>query len=298
MNIVVLGAGAIGSFFGGILSKKNDVVLIGRKQHVQRINENGLEIKGNTRLKKKIKAVESVKEIKTPPDLLLLTVKSFDTLKAMKQAKGIIGPKTSVLSFQNGLNNIYQIKRIIPQYQIIGGVTTHGVQFIKPGVIFHKGKGKTIVGELSKEITKRVTWISSCFKDVGCPVHVSTDIMEDIWKKTIVNASINPLTAICNCPNGYLAVNPILIKMVENICRESTVIAQKEGCPVEFENMMRITEDVINQTKRNFSSMLQSIQQGKKTEINEINGKIVEIGKKYGCNVSLNLLLTKIIKRL
>jgi 2-dehydropantoate 2-reductase len=298
MNIVVLGAGAIGSFFGGILSKKNNVTLIGRKQHIQEINNHGLQISGKTSVNRKISAVEHVHQINQTPDVIILSVKSFDTLKAITQAKEIISKKTMILSFQNGLNNIDQIKKVVPQEQIIAGITTHGVQFVKPGMIHHKGKGSTVIGELSGEKTKRILQIASMLNDVGIPVRVSNHIKEDIWKKAIVNASINPITAIFNCENGYLSKNPILITMIHKITEESTEIAKKNGFLFDTEEMIEQTMHVIEQTQHNISSMLQSIRQGKPTEINEINGAIVEKGRSQGCIVELNALLTKMIKKM
>ena len=298
MNIVVLGAGAIGSFFGGMLSKKNDVTLIGRNDHIQEINNQGLQINGKTRLKRKIPAVEHVHQINQSPELLIITVKSFDTFEAITQAREIIGKKTMVLSLQNGLNNIHQIKKVVPQKQVIAGITTHGVQFESPGLIYHKGKGSTVVGELSGDKTKRIHHLASMFNEVGIQVSLSNRIEEDIWIKAIVNASINPLTAIFNCENGYLCKNPILTSMIYKITKESTQVAKKIGFSCTKDEMIEQTMHVIGQTEHNISSMLQSLRQGKPTEINEINGTIADIGRAYGCDVELNDLLTKMIKTL
>ncbi len=296
MNIIVFGAGAIGSFFGGVLSKTNKVILVGRKDHVDEINAHGLTITGKTKLNRKIHSVEKVEDVRISPDILFLTVKSFDTLEAISQAKKIISPKTTVLTIQNGLNNIDQIKKVIPEKQIIAGVTTHGVQFVKPGVICHKGKGSTIIGELNNKKTKRIDLISSLIQKSGIPVEISLDIIVDIWKKALINASINPLTAIFQCQNGYLSKNPILRNLIEKICIESVAVANKKGFYLSVETILKHTWKVIEQTEQNRSSMLQSILQGKPTEIDQINGIIVELGTKYGCNVPLNLLMTKIIK--
>ena len=296
MIIVVLGAGAIGSFFGGLLSKNNQVILVGRKDHVNKINSQGLQIKGKTQFKRKIAAVNSISKITTPPDLIVLTVKAFDTLQAITQAKEIIGPKTNVLSFQNGLDNLNQIRKTVDKNQILAGITTHGVQFIQPGVIYHKGNGKTVIGEPYQKKSQRIQQIADLFNQANIPVTISSHILEDIWKKAIVNASINPLTAIFSCQNGYLAQNPILTEMVKKICEESVCVAQQNGFSFKTKDLINLTFEVIQQTKKNNSSMLQSIKQNKQTEIDEINGRIAEIGKIKNCPVYLNELLTKIIK--
>lgn len=296
MIIVVLGAGAIGSFFGGLLSKNNQVILVGRKDHVNKINSQGLQIKGKTQFKRKIAAVNSISKITTPPDLIVLTVKAFDTLQAITQAKEIIGPKTNVLSFQNGLDNLNQIRKTVDKNQILAGITTHGVQFIQPGVIYHKGNGKTVIGEPYQKKSQRIQQIADLFNQANISVTISSRIIEDIWKKAIVNASINPLTAIFSCQNGYLAQNPILTEMVKKICEESVCVAQQNGFSFKTKDLINLTFEVIQQTKKNNSSMLQSIKQNKQTEIDEINGRIAEIGKIKNCPVYLNELLTKIIK--
>jgi len=113
MNIVILGAGAIGSLFGALLSKKNNVLLIGRTPHIQAITENGLIITGKTNTTVKILAEESIKKVTFSPDLLVLTVKSYDTETAIKEAKSIIDDSTIVLSLQNGLDNIDTMEKVV-----------------------------------------------------------------------------------------------------------------------------------------------------------------------------------------
>jgi 2-dehydropantoate 2-reductase len=135
MNILIFGAGAIGSLIGANLSKNNNVILIGRKSHISSIKKNKLIIKGKTNLKVKINAKETVDDLKFKPDILILTVKSYDTEHAILQVKNIISENTIVLSLQNGLDNIDKIRKYISFEKIIVGVTTHGAFFSKPGII-------------------------------------------------------------------------------------------------------------------------------------------------------------------
>ena len=210
MRIVVFGAGAIGSLFGGFLSKNNNVVLIGRSSHVKAIQKNGLEITGKTKLKVNICAESSLKNIDFSPDLLIITVKSYDTENAIKQAKKIVNKNTVVLSLQNGLDNIDVLKRYIDCKQIIAGITTHGVFFSRSGVVKHTGLGDTLIGELDGKISNRVKKIVKEFQRAEINIRLSKKIMEEIWFKAVVNSSINPLTAIFQCKNGYLLKNPVL----------------------------------------------------------------------------------------
>jgi 2-dehydropantoate 2-reductase len=288
MNIVILGAGAIGSLFGALLSKKNNALLIGRTPHIQAITENGLIITGKTNMAVKIPAENSIKKVTFSPDLLILTVKSYDTETAIKEAKSIIDDSTIVLSLQNGLDNIDKIEKIVSRERIIAGVTTHGVFFSRPGVIRHTGKGHTILGELDGKKTGRIKNIARIFNEVGTDTKISSDIIREIWVKAIINSSINPLTTIFQCKNGYLLENPILDNIVKKVCMESTTIANKEGLHLSFQNMLKKTKEVTQNTADNYSSMLQSFRKGKKTEINSINGMLVEIGKNHGMSPLMN----------
>lgn len=295
MNIIIFGAGAIGSLLGAFLSKKNDVLLIGRKSHILSIKKNDLIIQGKTNLKIKIKAMEKVGGLKLKPDLLILTVKSYDTESAILQAKKIIDENTIVLSLQNGLDNIDRIKQYISYENIIAGVTTHGAFFPEPGIIKHTGKGITILGELNGIKTERIVNIVKCFNESGIETIFSKDIIKEIWFKAIINSSINPLTAIFKCKNGYLLENPILENLVEKICMESTNVANSEGVNLSHQSMIKKTKLVIRNTSENYSSMFQSLKKGKKTEIDFINGKIVDIGKRNNIKTPLNEVLIFLI---
>ena len=296
MNIVIFGAGAIGSLFGSLLSNNNNVTLIGRKNHVKKIKENGLTIKGKTKINVKIDATDNLNKINFDPDLLIITVKSYDTKSAIIKAKSIITEKTIVLSLQNGLDNYEIIKKLIPSKQIILGITTHGAFFSKPGIICHTGIGKTLLGEINGLDTDRIKKISNIFNEGNINTTISKDIFIEIWYKAIINSSINPLTTIFKCKNGYLLKNPILEKIVEYICIESTNIANAHGIKISYQNALNRTKDVIRKTSENYSSMLQSYSKGKRTEIDSINGKLVDIGRIHKIDSSINKSIVYLIK--
>ncbi len=298
MNIVILGAGAIGSLFGALLFKKNNVLLVGRASHVHAIKTNGLSISGKTCLNVKIFAEESVEDIPFSVDLLIIAVKSYDTKSAIKQAKKIINDDTIVLSLQNGLDNVKEIEHVVDRRQIIAGVTTQGAFFSKLGYIVHTGVGKTILGEMDGENSERIKNVKDIFNQVGIKTVVSKNIIKEMWVKAIVNSSINPITAFFKCKNGYLLENPVLEKMVEKICEESTNVADVYGMNLSYLDMVQKTKEVIRDTSENYSSMLQSVKRGKKTEINSINGVLVDIGRSYNIEVSLNEIMVSLIKTL
>jgi len=296
MNIVIFGAGAIGSLFGGLLSKMHNVVLIGKSSHVEAIQKNGLKIIGKTQLNVKTHAEKRANNVDFSPDLLILTVKSYDTESAIRQARKIIDDDTVVLSLQNGLDNIETMKKYVDCKKIIAGVTTHGAFFSKSGIVEHTGMGDTILGELDGKKTMRIKNIVTAFNQSDISTSLSEKITKEIWIKAVVNSSINPLTAFFQCKNGYLRDNPILKSIVKEVCNEATAVANTQGADLSGQKMFDKTVDVIKKTSGNYSSMLQSLKRGKKTEIDSINGKIVDIGKMHGVDTLINETLTRLIK--
>ncbi len=297
MNIVVFGAGAIGSLFGGLLSKNNKVVLVGRKDHIDSINKKGLTIKGKTNLDANVSAVENVKNIDFTPDIIILSVKSYDTGKAAESIKKIVGKKTIIISLQNGLDNIEKIKKHVKKEQIVVCITTHGSVFLESGYIKHTGVGKTVIGSFQDKCNN-ISSIAKLFDKVGIKTTVSHDILKEMWIKAVVNSSINPLTTIFNCKNGYLLENPVLKDIVEKICYESTTVANSCGYSLEKGYTLNKTVEVIEDTKENFSSMLQSVQNNKKTEIDSINGIIFKKARENNIDANLNKLLIHLVKDL
>jgi 2-dehydropantoate 2-reductase len=298
MNIVVFGSGAIGSLFGALLAKQNKVVLVGRAPHIKYIQQKGLTINGKTHLTVNVPAVESTKEVPLSADLILLTMKSYDTETASKQVRPLLHDQTMVVSLQNGLDNIEKIEQNIEKKHILAGVTTHGALFLSPGTIIHTGKGKTILGELDGRPSERLKTLISVFNQAGIETLMSTDIKREIWRKAIINSSINPLTAFLGCKNGYLLENPLLEKTVEYVCTESSRIASSKGIIASPVEMIEKTKEVIRDTAENNSSMLQSIQQGKKTEIESINGVLLRIGTEQKIDTPLNRILLELITSL
>lgn len=296
MNIVIYGAGAIGSLFGALLNKYNDVILIGRSYHINEIKNKGLIIEGKTKLFIDILAEENSTRLKKTPELLILTVKSYDTTQAIKKIKQFINKNTTILTIQNGLDNVEKIEKFINRNQILAGITTHGAYLSKPGVVRHTGLGKTIIGELNGKETERLKKILKIFNDSFIETFYSKNITREIWVKAIINSCINPITTIFRCKNGYLMKNPILEKMVEQILLESTKVANIKGMKISKKYIQDTIRNVIKSTSNNYSSMLQSLSKGKPTEIGSINKKIVEIGKSRSIDVSLNQIIVDIIE--
>jgi len=290
MKFIVYGAGALGSLFGALLSTKHDVLLVGREEHMKAIEKNGLKIEGAT----KGIFYPKVKWDGSRYDVVLLTTKSYDTRKAVKEIKEKFG-KIAVLSLQNGLRNEEIIAEEMGMEYALGGITSHGATFLQAGKIYHAGKGETVIGELNGEITERIRKIADAFNECGIETKISRNIKKEIWRKAIINSAINGLTAVLRCKNGEILRDAHAEKLLEEICKEGIRVANAEGVGVDNEVIQKAKE-IAYKTADNISSMLQDILKGKKTEVEEINGEIVKIAKKHGIEAPLNEFLTYAIK--
>jgi 2-dehydropantoate 2-reductase len=292
VKILVFGAGALGTFVGGLLSKNNDVTLIGRKEHVEAINSAGLIIEGKTNLKTNPRALEI-----TPNEdfqLIVATVKSYDTKQFVKAINPILKRDTVVLSLQNGIGNIEEISQSCEK--VLGGTTSHGITFIGNGKVRHTGFGDTTIGNFKGVEPEDVDAISKIFSDAGIETQTSENVSGEIWAKAIINASINPLTAVTRLENGYLVKVKGLEEIMKGICREAIEVAASQRIRLPSYDIIEKTITIARLTADNKSSMLQDVERGKKTEIDSITGKFIEIAQRNKMSIPYNSLLYGLMK--
>ncbi len=286
MKIVIFGAGAIGGLFGAHLAKAHDVTLICRKKQAQAINQNGLKITGLSDIHVHPKAVSSLENLEVP-DVLILTVKAYDTEQAIQDARPLIGPETKVVSLQNGLGNLETIASILPDAAIIGGITSHGAILREPGMIEHTGKSYTLVDDGT---------IASLLTEAGIETKVSKNILVDIWYKAIVNAVINPIGTLMKDKNGLLIQDERFQAIARQIVSEGVTVAGTMGIALCPEYAWQKVIQVATETSENICSMRKDIEQGRRTEIDTMNGAIARHGFELEIPVPANALITALIK--
>ncbi len=286
-KIFVLGAGAIGSAYGALLSLRNDVTLIGRKAHVAAVNKSGLVLSGDANGKFLVKSDTVIKEIPSET-LILLTTKAYDAARAVKSIKPLLRRDTVILVLPNGLG----IKEIVEEVvedkaEVIRGLITSAAEFFEPAKIsfWH--------GETLLKSTQTSERIARVFSEAELKTTISNEMREDIWKKLIVNCVANPLTAILQVRNNEIMVDS-LKEIIHEIIQECIAVGKAEGIGLES-NLEECIERKIARY-RNYSSMCQDLMKHKKTEIDFLNGKIVELGRKHGIPTPVNYTLAGLIK--
>lgn len=299
MKIAVLGAGAMGSLFGGLLSEAgHEVWLVDIwEEHIRAINERGLVLTGASgqRTLRDLRAVTAAEEA-GKADLVIVFVKSTSTEAAVKGACPLFGTDTLVLTLQNGLGNIERISSVVPISMIIAGTTAQGATVLGPGEIFHAGKGLTMIGELDGPPTPRVEKIARAFNEAGIETGVSDNVVGLIWGKLLVNVGINALTAILRMKNGEILNYPEAVEILEMAVKEATVVAMAKGITLPYEDPVSHTKEIALATSGNRSSMLQDVTNRRKTEIEMINGAIVREGEALGIPTPVNRVLVGLVR--
>jgi 2-dehydropantoate 2-reductase len=305
MKIAIIGAGAMGCLFGGKLSARdNEVWLMDiDEEQIKAINTHGLKIEekdtdtglGKDVLYKNLKATSNPSDVGVV-DLAIIFVKSINTGKAILSNKEMFNSSTYILTLQNGLGNVDAILNSGSGSQVIAGTTSHGATLLEKGHIRHAGNGKTVIGELDGNISKGLERVVKAFKEADIDTDISENIEGVIWDKLLVNIGINAITAICNVKNGEISGNIKLKEIMEMAVLEAYEIAKIKGLKLNFKDPVAHTLEVSIATSENRSSMLQDVQNSRKTEIEMINGAIASEGIKYSINTPVNKMLTNLIQ--
>jgi len=280
VHILVYGAGAMGSLIGGLLSSIHDVTLVARQDHVNAIRRCGLRITGKTELVAEPWAMTQVPT--TRQDLVIISTKAYDTPSAVSSLERF-WDSSLFLTLQNGLTNADVIAK--KAKHVVAGTTSHGVTFVREGLIRHAGLGDTYIGSFRGASSTDIIDICDELTACGFPAKYSENIRRDLWMKVIVNSSINPLTATARVKNGRLLQVPQLTALLKASSKEGAAVARSEGFNISDEEALTAVEKVARRTAANRSSMLQDVERGRRTEIEEISGAIVAAARKNSLSV-------------
>ncbi len=298
MKIAIIGAGAMGSLFGSMLSNVSEVLLIDiNRDHVETIRKKGLIVENidGSSSTFKLEITDCPEDISDQFELVIVFTKSYNTLDASYIAVDIIDPAGLVLTLQNGIGNLETMQKVLGSENAVAGVTSHGGTYLGPGHVRHAGTGPTHIANMpSKKMV--IEKIARTFNDAGIETFVSDNVKSLIWGKLIVNVGINALTAICRVPNGVIGENTECVEIMKEAVAEAAAVADALGVTLPYDDPVTQVKKVCKATATNRASMLQDILRGTRTEIGAINGAIVDKANNLGIQTPVNRFLCRIIR--
>jgi len=292
-EILIVGTGAMALLFGGHLAGSGvKVTLLGTwKEGIRAIQEKGIRIIGETgEFAYPVKATSDIKEIKRVPFALVL-VKSWQTERAARQLEEVMQHDSVALTMQNGLGNLAILSDALGEERTAQGVTTYGATLLEPGLVRCGGEGVISLG-----IHPRLRTLKVYLQQAGFSIHETPDLSGLVWSKLIINAAINPLTALLGVTNGELLKSGAARKIMGIAAEEAAFVASAKGIKTSFKNPALAAEEVAAATSGNISSMLQDIRRNSPTEIDAICGEIVREGKRLNVPTPVNNLLFQLVQ--
>ncbi|RKX91055.1 MAG: 2-dehydropantoate 2-reductase [Spirochaetes bacterium] len=299
MKISIIGSGAMGSLFGGKLSKSGeDVILYDvNEAHINRVNQKGLSIHSTATGETLVVYPRATKDPEETrgSDIFIIFVKSTITELVVKQFSSFADNNSIVITLQNGLGNEEIIRNIMGKEMVAAGVTSQGATFLGPGEINHAGNGPTHLCMSDKHNEKLKPFVETLNK-AGFEADIEDNIENLVWSKLIINVGINALTAITNLENGRLLEFQDLKSIMDDLVAEGVAVAAEKGVTLTFPDPLQTVFDVAEKTAKNRSSMLQDFDRGNRTEIDFINGAIVREGSILGINTPVNKTIAGLVR--
>ena len=300
-RIAVVGAGAVGCYFGGVLARAGlPVTLIGRRAHVEAIRANGLVIERATgREVVRVSASESMDAVRDA-DIVLVCVKSPDSEAAARDLAPRLSPAAVVVSLQNGVDNAERIAAIVPNV-VLAAVVYVGTSMEGPGVVRHAGRGDLVLGvprcsagrERAHEAARAV---ARAFERAGVACPLSDDVEAALWTKLTINCAFNAISALGRARYGRMAREPAIRAVMEEAVRETVAVARASGVALDERALVDAVWRVAGAMGGQYSSTAQDVLRGKRTEIDALNGLVASRAQALGLDAPVNRTLHALVR--
>ncbi|MGJ7545390.1 ketopantoate reductase family protein [Variovorax sp. LT1R16] len=293
MKVAVMGAGAVGCYYGAMLARAGHaVVLIGRPSHVEAVDARGL------RLETQAFDAQVRMDASTEPDavqgadLVLFCVKSTDSETAAAQIRPHLSPDALVLTLQNGVDNDERVRAVLPSNDVAAAVVYVATEMAGPGHVKHHGRGELVIAP-----SRRSVEVAEHLMAAGVPTQISDNVRGALWSKLLLNCAYNALSAITQLPYGVLAQGSSVADVLRDVVSECLAVAKAEGIEVVGDTPAAVR--AIAQTMPSqYSSTAQDLARGKLSEIDHLNGLIVRRGEALGVPTPANRVLFVLVKLL
>jgi 2-dehydropantoate 2-reductase len=303
IQIAVLGAGAVGCFFGGMLARAGHrVTLIGRPLHVDAFRKSGLHFEGLTFDEHVPVEASTEAGAVRGARLVLFCVKSTDTGQAAAQIAPFLDADSIVVNLQNGVDNTERIQRLLQAARVpcpvIPAVVYVATEMAGPGHLKHHGRGDLVIGSLDGNISSEILQqLKVQFEKASIPVQISDNVAGELWAKLVVNCAYNALSAITQLPYGKLIAGAGIRETMRDVIEETLAVAKASGVRMAPDMLAKVYK-IADAMPTQYSSTAQDLARGKPTEIDHLNGFVVRRGEALGVATPANRALHALVKLL
>jgi 2-dehydropantoate 2-reductase len=291
----------MGSLLGGTLAEGGvDVTLLDvSREAVDAINTRGLQITNKAGETRTIQVRAETDPAKIGPvDLALVFVKCYHTENAVRSAAPLIGPDTAVLSLQNGWGNAPRIAGIVGEARVLVGVTYHSATVLGSGHVQHAGQGMTFIGELNGELSDRLKRVADRFNGAGVETTPSDNVLLTVWSKLALNVCTLPTSALLRFYAGQLIQHEGTLSLMRALLQETVAVANAQGIALDFDERWDSITGLLSRATGAKASMLQDVENRRRTEIDVINGAIVDAGQRLNIPTPYNQAMVWLVKSL
>jgi 2-dehydropantoate 2-reductase len=293
LKVAVMGAGAVGCYYGGMLARAgHEVVLIARPQHVEAIRHAGLHMQTTTFDEHVQLQASTDAGAALGAGLVLFCVKSNDSEAAGAQLRPHLSPDALVLCLQNGVDNADRLRTVLPPWQVAAAVVYVASEMAGPGHVRHHGRGELVIEPSSASPAAARALMSA-----GVPTEISDNVRGALWLKLIINCAFNAVSAVSQRPYGEMVQAPGIAEVMGEVVDECLAVAQGEGVSVTGDAHASVRE-IAQTMPGQYSSTAQDLARGKKTEIDYLNGLVVRRGDALGIPTPANRVLWALVKLL
>lgn len=288
MRVTILGAGAMGSLFGGLLAEQgHEVELLDvNAAHIARVQEAGLTLDTDSRGQRVVRLpITRPDAAQVRPECLLVFTKTLHTSKALEAAKGVLQPDTLVLTLQNGLGNIDKLASFVALSLIAVGVTTVPADLVEPGHVHSHGQGHIRMMMADGRHSDRLAALSQALAGAGLPTTLDPTVQGALWQKVAFNAALNTVCAVAACTVGDVGQSPAARALAHRIATEVLAVAAADGLRVDEAGLHATLNHALDNHLAHKPSMLQDLLAGRATEIDAINGEVVRAAHRLGVPV-------------
>lgn len=296
MRIAVIGAGAMGSIYGGHLSLHNEVYLVDTNQAiVDHINSEGLKIReDDTDVIYHPTAVTSTTGLE-PVELVILFVKALFSQAALQGNRGIIGEQTYLMTLQNGSGHEDILSEFVPDDRIIIGTTEDNGAVLAPGYVRRGGAGNTNIGMLTPDSREFLSVLKETLDSCGFHGHIHENIQQLIWDKLFTNVSLSALTGVLQVPMGFIAGNDHAWALAQRLIHEAVEVAHGLGLEADEATITNKVRQTSLGSPEGITSICADLRNGRKTEVNTISGSVVRAARKCGVPAPTHEMMVELI---